>query len=210
MLPTSLEAIYTEVLEKYRGVVVVFLFGLILILLGLFIYKNYYGEDKVEIIDTASAGTTQSTTNLIVEVAGAVVSPGVYELPQGSRVENALIMAGGISAEADREYLESKINRASKLVDGQKIYIKKQSEVLSANFGGQYQTTSRDNFSDSEGKTNINSASLNELDKLPGIGPVYGQKIIDNRMYTNIDELQSKEILPKNVFEKIKDKIVAP
>lgn len=209
MLPTSLEAIYTQVLERYRNGIIVFLFGLILILLGLFIYKNYYEQDKIEIVDTASAGVTENISKIIVEVAGAVEQPGVYELPLGSRVENALIMAGGISAEADREFLETKINRASKLTDGQKIYIKKQSEVLSANFSSQYQTISTTNFDYSEGKTNINSASLGELDKLPGIGPVYGQKIIDNRMYTNIEELQTRGILPKNVFEKIKDKIVA-
>ena len=57
------------------------------------------------------------------------------------------------------------------------------------------------------GLVNINTSSLGELDKLPGIGQVYGQKIIEQRPYSNIEEILTKEVLPKNVFEKIKDKI---
>ena len=52
---------------------------------------------------------------------------------------------------------------------------------------------------------NINTASLQELDTLPGIGPVYGQSIVEHRPYSNIEELMSKGALKKNVYEKVKD-----
>ena len=54
---------------------------------------------------------------------------------------------------------------------------------------------------------NINTATLKELDTLPGIGPVYGQNIIEHRPYSTVEELLSKAVLKKNVYEKIKDKV---
>ncbi len=113
-----------------------------------------------------------------------------------SRIDDLLVVAGGLSIEANRDYVSKNINRALKLSDGQKIYIptiNEKSDIAS------FKTQS----------ININNASLEELDSLSGIGPTLAKSIIEQRPYSNIDELQSKGILKKNVFEKIKDKITA-
>jgi len=176
--------------------------GLILIGAGVFFYKSDFLEPstKVEILDT-----NLSEGEITVEIAGEIVSPGVYKLPGGSRVEDLLIAAGGFSAGADRDGVEKYLNRAAKLFDGQKVYVASQSEVSSAKNSDYIKESQPVLGVNQSGLTNINTASLSELDKLPGIGPVYGQSIIDHRPYSNVEELLSKEALKKSVYEKIKN-----
>ncbi|MBI4157752.1 helix-hairpin-helix domain-containing protein [Candidatus Woesebacteria bacterium] len=153
---------------------------------------------KVEVL---SGSTEAETKEFVVEVGGAVEKPGVYKLSSESRVEDALVLSGGLSADADREWVETTLNRAAKIVDGQKIYIPKNGEK-SANVG---LTTIGETAQNS--LINVNTASLKELDTLPGIGPVYGQSIIDHRPYSTPEELISKGAVKQNVYDKIKDKI---
>ena len=176
--------------------------GLILIGAGVFFYKSDFLEPstKVEILDT-----NLSEGEITVEIAGEIVSPGVYKLPGGSRVEDLLITAGGFSAGADRDGVEKHLNRAAKLFDGQKVYVASQSEVSSAKNSDYIKESQPVLGVNQSGLTNINTASLSEPDKLPGIGPVYGQSIIDHRPYSNVEELLSKEALKKSVYEKIKN-----
>ncbi len=192
---------------KYRHPLLILLVGAVLISGGLFFLKSGISSGtKIEILDDGLSET--SGKFISVEVAGEVVTPGVYKVPLGSRVEDALILSGGFSGGADRDWTEKYLNRAAKLSDGQKIYIpgvSEQSVAPGAKNGGQYQSTSASFSSDSKVPININSASLGELDALPGIGPVYGQSIIDHRPYSNVEELLSKGALKKNVYEKIKD-----
>jgi competence protein ComEA len=197
---------FEEFLFKYRYYLLVFLSGLILIGFGAFFWQNksHLSSNKVEVLE----GTTESqeTSFLVVEITGAVEKPGVYKLPQNSRTEDLLVMAGGFSADADRNWVDKNINRAAKLSDGQKVYIY-QSGVLSAENSGQYQSASGTWGSGQENLVNINAAGLSELDELPGIGPVYGQNIIDHRPYSKIEELTEKGVLKTSVFEKIKNLI---
>ena len=102
------------------------------------------------------------------------------------------------------------VNRAAKLTDGQKLYIYKvgeHSETVSASNSVGIKMDQGVLAGSTAGGVNINSASLAELDSLPGIGQVYGQKIIEHRPYSNIEELLSKGVLKKNVFEVVKDKV---
>ncbi len=162
--------------------------------LGVLFFRNKGGvvvglsSTKVEVLNSPeeSGGTL---SEIVVEVSGQVEKPGVYKLPFGSRVEDALIMSGGFSSSADRVWVEKSLNRAAKLSDGQKIYIPQKG------------TSSLSNL------ININTADAKTLDTLPGIGQVYGQSIIEHRPYSNIEELLSKGILKTGVYEKIKDKI---
>lgn len=193
---------------KYRYPLLIVLFGLTLIGLGVLFSRGAgnLSETKIEVLDSTTEAQNP-LSDLVVEISGQVEKPGVYRLPFGSRVEDLLIAAGGLAAGADRNWVERNLNRAAKLSDGQKIYLPKQSESMSAKnergikmYQGNLEVTG-------EGLVNINTASLSQLDKLPGIGPVYGQNIIEHRPYSTIEELLSKGVLKKSVYEKIKDKI---
>ena len=160
-------------------------------------------SSKIEVLDASGevkGDVNNSTTEIIVEISGEVQNPGVYKLPAGSRIDDLLIASGGLSGSADRDLVAKNINRAAKLLDGQKIYIPKVGQTqgisVSQNAGGS--TT---------GLININSADTKTLDALSGIGPVYAQNIIEHRPYSNTSELVSKGAIPNNVYEKIKDRI---
>ncbi len=138
-----------------------------------------------------------------VDIEGAVVNPGVYTLPASSRVQDAVQAAGGFSSQADETKITSGLNLAAKINDASKIYI----PVLG---DGQDVVMAGTSSSDSQffgGKVNLNTASESELDALPGIGPVTAQKIISNRPYSQVSDLQAKKIVKSNVYTQIEDKV---
>lgn len=112
-------------------------------------------------------------TAVYVHVAGAVRSPGVYELPSGSRVADALRAAGGATADADA----NSINLARPCTDGERIYVPRRGETPPPDSGG----GSGPGGGAAGGKININLASASQLEELPGIGPSLAQRIVDYR-----------------------------
>lgn len=193
--------------------------GLVFLAIGFFVL-NAPKKDKPDILfeaasDSRSASSDQASTlakaspmpekRLTVDVEGAVEKPGVYDLPANARVQDALIAAGGMSAQADRSLIAKTLNQAAKLTDGAKIYVAAIGDVPNAGLA----SAGSNGSSDVLGTTtiNINSAGLKDLDALPGIGEVTAQKIINNRPYGSIDELLSKKIVSAKVFAQIKDKI---
>ena len=147
-----------------------------------------------------SGGDTAGSGQIVVDVDGAVVHPGLYKLPPDSRVQAALAAAGGLSPQADAH----RINRAAKLHDGQKLYVLSQGEsgpplAASGDQGCEGQgCTSTDGAvadSNAEGQSlvNINTANATQLTQLPGVGPAIAQKIIDYRTangpFTSVDDL---------------------
>lgn len=140
-------------------------------------------------IQFSSNETASVFSEIRVDVEGAVVKPGLYRLPDDARVEDAIAAASGLSGDVDAETFGKTINRAMKLVDGAKIYIPTQdSEVTS-------------------GLISVNTASLSELESLPGVGEVTAKKITDNRPYQTFEELISKKAVGTALFEKIKSQI---
>ena len=137
-----------------------------------------------------------------VDVEGQVLKPGVYSLNADSRVQDALIAAGGLSPDANR----NAINLAAKIADGQKIYVPAVGETVSASINNSIRG-STPNSGDVSGLVSVNSGSQAELEELPGIGPVTAQKIIDMRPYGSTEELLDKKAVGKATWEKIKDQI---
>lgn len=205
---------FEEIFQKYNKQIILLLVGLAFLGGGMFLVKsNFLKSPKIEVInDTAEVKGETSANEIIVEIAGAVEKPGVYHLPTSSRIDDLLIVAGGLSKDADRVWVDKTINKAAKLVDGQKIYIKSTSEQsipASANTtGGGISVAQSSNMTDSK-IININTATPNQLDTLPGIGPVYAQKIVDNRPYSDPKELLTKKVIPQSTYNKIKDSVAA-
>ncbi len=198
-----------ELIAGNKFSILLFLVGVICLGLGVFMMRDgiFSVSDKVEIIESNTLGVSEKS-DLTVEIAGAVENPGVYKLDGTSRVEDLLIASGGLSVDADRTWVEKTINRAAKLVDGQKLFIPRmdqQTEGESAkNIGGikQYQGNQG---GDDLALVNINTASQKELESLWGIGPVYAQNIIEHRPYSTVEELVKKDIIKSNVYERNKD-----
>jgi competence protein ComEA len=156
-------------------------------------------SDQSTIVKNDVSPVKQAT--ITIDIEGAVLKPGVYSLPEESRVQDALIASGGLAKNADHQKLAKQLNLASKVTDGGKIYIPFEGEDVLASSGQTvlgYAAASM---------ININAASISELDTLSGIGKVTADKIIANRPYGTVDELVSKKIVGKKVFEQIKNKI---
>lgn len=136
-------------------------------------------------------------SSLAIDIAGAVNHPGVYTFSVGSRVEQAIKAAGGLTDQADTDYLARNLNLSQKLADGMKIYIP---SLQQAGVEVALVSTSSDLI-------NINTASAADLDHLSGITPAMAQKIIDKRPYQTLDQLVSKKVITKTVLDKIKKQI---
>jgi competence protein ComEA len=137
---------------------------------------------------TLSSSTTTEASLIYVQLAGAVVRPGVYQMPDGCRVFQAVLQAGGFTDDADQEI----VPLASRLSDGSRLYVPRKGQtvsgpVLSGAVEGAGGSTA------STGPVSINSASAEQLDSLPGIGPSLAQQIIVFREtqgpFTSIDQL---------------------
>lgn len=190
-----------------RKSLVLFLVGLIFLGFGVIYYKvgGFGGSTKLEVIEDNS---DDKDLEMVVEIAGAIEKPGVYKMSYGKRIDDLLVVSGGVTANADRDWMDKYLNRAALLTDAQKIYIpsiSEQSNSESAIFSDDSDDDSGVLGSGPESLMNINTATLEMLDTLPGIGPVYGQSIIDHRPYSNVEDLLQKEALKENLYKKIKD-----
>ena len=159
-------------------------------------------EDSVLSSESSSSSTSQ-LRQLVVDVEGAVLKPGVHHVSSNSRLQDALIAAGGLSSDADRDWVTKNLNLAVKVTDGTKIYIPKLGEQETERIKGIKSIKG----GDAEDQVNINTASEQALDSLPGVGPVTAQKIINGRPYGSIQELLSRKIVGSKVLEEIKEKI---
>ncbi len=147
-----------------------------------------------------------------VHVSGQVKNEGVYELDNGCRVIDAINKAGGLTEEADT----TQINLAYIIEDASKIYVPKIGEEQNEKTEEQTKQYSETKQETTQNKTtkskiNINTASKDELDTLPGIGEVTAQKIIEYReergKFSKIEDIKEVSGIGDNKFEKIKDLI---
>lgn len=141
-------------------------------LLGAASSEGFAFRPAAEGIDAEGGGTEDPAEEkvVVVHVGGAVAAPGVYELPEGSRVRDALAAAGGLASDA----AEDALNQARVASDGEQIIVPTVEESLAA-------APSAGAAPSAAGKVNINRAGEAELDALPGIGAATARKIIADR-----------------------------
>lgn len=150
-----------------------------------------------------------SEGTIFVDIGGAVKTPMLAELPDGSRVDDAIQAAGGLKTEADM----SSINRAEFLTDGQKVFIPSLALDEDGNVieGSASAGEGSGTVVAAAGKVNINSADSEQLQTLNGVGPATAQKIIDYRQsngrFSSVEDLKNVSGIGDKTFEKLKDSI---
>ncbi len=138
---------------------------------------------------------------ITVDVKGAVKSPGIYDLPVGSRVNDAVQKAGGLTEQADSKSL----NLAQKVSDEALVYVPTKGEESASQQAGSGTASS----TSKEKKVNLNKASLEELKQVKGLGGKRAQDIIDHRetngKFKSVDELKKVSGIGAKTIEKLKD-----
>ena len=208
-----------KLIQKYLKFFIVFIILLIFGVLSIIISRN-----------TVKASTKVSANTLFVDIKGAINSPGVYELNENSRIIDLINKAGGLSENADT----SIINLSKKLKDEDYIIIYTKDEVLnykdkiisskeiikeieekiicpnSDNDGCINNTKNNKTEENENSLININTASLEELETLSGIGENKAKKIIEYRekqKFNSIEDIKNVSGIGESLFEKIKDYI---
>ena len=138
---------------------------------------------------------------ITVDVKGAVKSPGIYDLPVGSRVHDAVQKAGGLTEEADSKSL----NLAQKVSDEALVYVPTKGEEATS----QQAASETSPSTSKEKRVNLNKASLEELKQVKGLGGKRAQDIIDHReangKFKSVDELKKVSGIGAKTIEKLKD-----
>jgi competence protein ComEA len=149
--------------------------------------------------------TTAPPTAVVVDVVGAVRRPGLYRLAQGARIADAVTRAGGATAKADLAL----INLAAPLADGEQVIVPRRGAAALGAPAGAGSAPG----APSSGPVHLSTATLEQLDSLPGIGPVTAQKILDYRqkhgVFTSADELDAVPGIGPARLDQLKD-LVAP
>jgi competence protein ComEA len=150
------------------------------------------------------SGTLETTGGeLVIDVAGAVARPGVYHLRAGARIGDAITAAGGFGPRVDAARVGSELNLAAVLHDGDRVVVPSRDapSASSASGAGAPGTTA------SPARVDLNHATAEALDSLPGIGPVTADKILASRAETpfkTVDELLSRGLVGQKTFDKLK------
>jgi competence protein ComEA len=182
---------FTDTQRKALGACAIFAISLS----AFFIFKPHDAEAIAPQVPTIVAPPM-----IVVDVQGDVKSPGVYELPTNSRVNDAIKAAGGANLSADLSYL----NQARMVKDGEQIYVDRKMTITTSK-------SVRRSSTALSGILSINRATAKELEKLPGIGPVLASRIIDYRKsngnFQSIDDLRKVQGIGASTLEKFRSKI---
>lgn len=166
------------------------------------VYLEKIQTETSEVPQTEEKDSTKETGSCFVYVCGAVVNPGVYELPENSRVYEAVAMAGGMTEDAGTEA----VNQAEIVTDGQMLRIPTIAEVLAVQ-----EDASGDSGATDDGLLNINQAEVADFMTLPGIGQSKAEALVKYReehgKFSSIEEIMNVDGIKEGVFNKIKDSI---
>lgn len=168
---------------------------------GIYMYKQTQ-ENTVSYYGNEEQSEETHISQITVHITGAINNPGVIILEEGARIVDALEAAGGETEEAD----VNRLNLAYVLEDGEKLYIPSKNEEEQ-----EYITQGKDNMSEGQSKININSAQIEELITLPGVGEATANKIIEyrkeNGKFQKIEDLKNVPGIGDSKYENIKTMI---
>lgn len=191
---------WREKLNQFRIPIALSVLGLVLIVGGIFAS----GLNKAQPKKYPKESLVETPKVISVDVSGAVNKPAVYQLKEGSRIQDAVTAAGGFTEDANEEYISKYLNMAQTVSDGTKVYVPSKGEGT----GGSQTSVVAGVQVQAQAKVNINTSGQSGLEALSGIGPVTASKILSGRPYSKVEDLLNKKIISKSVFEKIKDQIV--
>lgn len=161
------------------------------------------GELTVPSQPATPAATAPTDMRIVVDVQGAVAEPGVRELPAGSRIADAIAAAGGYAFDADLVASAVAINLAQALGDGEQVRVPRVGDAQAAAGEG---TSSGPPAPGSGGLVDLNTATPEELEALPGIGPVTVQKIVAARQeqpFASLEEAVERGVMNRGQLEDI-------
>lgn len=150
----------------------------------------------------AAPSTAGDAATIVVDVEGAVVEPGIRELPAGSRIADAIDAAGGFATDADLG-ATTELNLAQPLVDGQQVRVPR---IGDAAVGAAPSTGGGGSGSSGGGLLNVNTATPEELEALPGIGAVTVQKIVaarQERPFSSLQDMVDRGVIHRGQLEDI-------
>ena len=216
---------------KNKKIIGLAIITIIIFIVSIFLYKqkssNAFKEeymteifeeesnDNMEYTETLEEDTTIinedniDRNKIIVEIKGEVAKPDVYQLEEGSIIKDLIDMAGGVTEEADL----SRINRAEELLNHELIIIGNINDETESSVVQNNSTYSSNGNNSDKGSTliNINTANLEQLKEITGIGNIKAQSIIDYREanggFKSLEELKNVDGIGDKTFEKIKEQI---
>lgn len=159
-----------------------------------------------QVATPAAEPSPTAAGTIVVDVEGAVAAPGVRELPAGSRIADAIRAAGGYDSDADLVAAAATINLAQPLSDGEQVRVPRLGESVAAAPGAG--TDSDTAGGGTNGLVDLNTASPEALEALPGIGPVTVQKIVAARQeqpFASLDDAVTRGVINRGQLEDIRD-----
>lgn len=177
------------------------------------------GGGRAVLVDTPASAEPSAGVGagveaiLVVDIAGAVVQPGVYRLPAGSRVGDAITAAGGYGPRVDAARVGAELNLAALLIDGQHLAVPSRDDVApgsgSGGSAGSGPGSGSAGGSPGSGSlVDLNRATSAELDALPGIGPVTAAKILaarESAPFVAVQDLLDRKLVGQKTFDGLRD-----
>ncbi len=180
----------------YRAPCIFLLASLVCIVASIVFYtQTLQTTESIVFSSDKDMSSASESAKIVVDIRGAVVLPGVYSVPNGSRIADVIARASGVSEEIDGELADKMLNYASFVSDGMKIYVPKKENISLE----QSRSLTSEN-----GIVSVNTSSSTQLEALPGVGEITAKKIIDHRPYGSLEELVEKQVFSASLLEKLR------